>query len=63
MQSPNGRQSSKTGDLLGLSGSSAKSAKAAGALIDVGGGSDATQLQAGGVDLLAGGVPEDTYNK
>lgn len=63
MQSPNGRQSAKTGDLLGLSssGSPGKSGKSAGALIDVGG--DGVQQQAGGADLLAGGVPEDTYNK
>lgn len=57
MQSPNGRQAAKTGDLLGLS----SSGKSPGALIDVGG--DGGQQQTGGVDLLAGGVPEDTFNK
>ena len=61
MQSPNGRQPTKTGDLLGFS-SSGKSGKAGGTLIDVGGEStDATG--SGGVDLLASGVPEDTFNK
>jgi len=58
VQSPNGRQPGNTGDLLGLSAtdSPAKSAKGFGVLIDMGGAPQS-------LDLLGGGVPEDTYTK